>query len=147
MAQQHKRRHLSSDELSPCVGRLSVGCTQTHVANVLGVSQSVVSRAWIRYHAFGTAVRRHAGGRERATTRRKDCFIALQACRNRFSSARPLHSDLLNTTEPMSASRLSGTDCMMSFFATEDPAFVFHSLRNTDATIGLCSKSCELDRC
>ena len=39
--------------------------------------------------------------------------------------------------EPMSASRLSVTDCMMSVFAPENPTFVFHSLRNTDTTIGL----------
>ena len=56
---------------------LEGGCMQTHVANVLGVSQSVVSRAWIKYYAFGTGVRRHAGGRKRATTHRKECFIAL----------------------------------------------------------------------
>jgi hypothetical protein len=34
--------------------------------------------------------------------------------------------------EPMSAFRLSRTDSMTSIFATEDPAFVFHSARNTD---------------
>ena len=132
MVQQHQRHHLSSDELTRCVGMLEGGCTQTHLANILGVSQSVVSRAWTRYHAFGTAMRRHAAGRQQATTHREDRFIALQACRNRFSSARSLRSDLLNATGTMSASRLSGTDCMMSIFATEDPAFMFHSLRNMD---------------
>jgi transposase len=98
MAQQRLRRHLSSDELSRCVGMLEGGCTQTHVANVLGVSQSVVSRAWTRYHAVGTAVRRHAGGRQRATTPREDRFLVVQACRNRFGSAQTLRSDLLNAT-------------------------------------------------
>ena len=98
MAQQRLRRHLSSDELSRCVGMLEGGCTQTHVANVLGVSQSVVSRAWTRYHAVVTAVIRHAGGRQRATTPREDRFLVVQACRNRFGSAQTLRSDLLNAT-------------------------------------------------
>ena len=93
MVQQRQRRLLSSDELSRCVGMLEGGCMQTHVANVLGVLHSVVSRAWIRYYMLGTAVRRHAGERQRAATHREECFIALQAC-----SARFLHSDLLNTT-------------------------------------------------
>ena len=73
---------------------LEGGCTYTHVANVLGVSQSVVSRAWIRYPAFGTVVR------QRAATQRENWkpFTTLQACWNRFSSTRSLRSDLLNAT-------------------------------------------------
>jgi hypothetical protein len=62
---------LVEDELSHCC----VGM-QIHVANVIGVSQCVVSMAWIRYHVFGTAVRRYAGGR-RATTPREDRFLTL----------------------------------------------------------------------
>ncbi|KAL8624701.1 hypothetical protein ACOMHN_038247 [Nucella lapillus] len=50
MAYQQQRLHVTSDELSFCVGMLDSGCTQTHEVQTPGVSQSVVSRAWIHYH-------------------------------------------------------------------------------------------------
>lgn len=98
MALHRQRRHLSSDELSFCVGMLQGGCTQTHVAQTLGVAQSVVSRAWTRYQAFGTAARHHAGGQHRATTPREDRYLLVLARRQRSINATQLRSDLLNAT-------------------------------------------------
>ena len=98
MAQQRQHIHLDSDELMFCIGLLEGGCTQRYVANYLNVSQSVVSRAWTRYQAFGTPTRRHAGGRQWATTQREDSFLILQARRNRFQRAPFLRSQLINAT-------------------------------------------------
>ena len=44
MADGRLRRHLSQDEMNRGIGMLHSGFSQRHVANVLGVSQSVVSR-------------------------------------------------------------------------------------------------------
>ena len=44
MADRRLRRHLSQDEMNRGIGMLHSGLSQRHVANVLGVSQSVVSR-------------------------------------------------------------------------------------------------------
>ena len=46
MADRRLRRHLSQDEMNRGIGMLHSGLSQRHVANVLGVSQSVVSRMW-----------------------------------------------------------------------------------------------------
>ena len=43
MADRRLRRHLSQDEMNRGIGMLHSGLSQRHVANVLGVSQSVVS--------------------------------------------------------------------------------------------------------
>ena len=48
MADRRLRRHLSQDEMNRGIGMLRSGLSQRHVANVLGVSQSVVSRMWNR---------------------------------------------------------------------------------------------------
>ena len=49
MADRRLRRHLSQDEINRGIGMLHSGLSQKHVANVLGVSQSVVSRMWNRF--------------------------------------------------------------------------------------------------
>ena len=41
MADRRLRRHLSQDEMNRGIGMLHSGLSQRHVANVLGVSQSV----------------------------------------------------------------------------------------------------------
>ena len=53
MADRRLRRHLSQDEMNRGIGMLHSGLSQGHVANVLGVSQSVVSRMWIRFITTG----------------------------------------------------------------------------------------------
>ena len=75
---------------------LEAGLSQREVARVLGVSQSVVSRMWTRFHLTGNVMHQHAGGRERTTTRAQDQFIALQARRHRFNNATTLRSELQN---------------------------------------------------
>ena len=53
MADRRLRRHLSQDEMNKGIGMLHSGLSQRHVANVLGVSQSVVSRMWNRFITTG----------------------------------------------------------------------------------------------
>ena len=62
MADRRLRRHLSQDDMNRGIGMLHSGLSQRHVANVLGVSQSVVSRMWNRFIMTGNVRHLHAGG-------------------------------------------------------------------------------------
>ncbi|GFW43343.1 hypothetical protein TNCV_2923911 [Trichonephila clavipes] len=64
-----QRSHLTDSEAWRVVGRLKGGQTQTEVAQVVGISQSVISRIWNRILGTGSAGRRSGQGRRRATTR------------------------------------------------------------------------------
>ena len=79
MADRRLRRHLSQDEMNGGIGMLHSGLSQRHVANVLGVSQSVVSRMWNRFITTGNVRHLHAGGRERSTNEVQDRFLVVQA--------------------------------------------------------------------
>ena len=97
MADRRLRRHLSQDEMNRGIGMLHSGLSQRHVANVLGVSQSVVSRMWNRFITTGNVRHLHAGGRECSTSEVKDRFLVVQARRHRFDNA-TLRRDFLNAT-------------------------------------------------
>ena len=80
MADRRLRRHLSQDEMNRGIGMLHSGLSQRHVANVLGVSQSVVPRMWYRFITTGN-LHLHAGGgggggRERPTNEVQDRFLS-----------------------------------------------------------------------
>ena len=90
------RRHLSQDEMNRGIGMLHSGLSQRPVANVLGVSQSVVSRMWNRFITT-VNVRRNGGG-ERSTNEVQDRFLVVQARRHRFDNATPLRRDFQNAT-------------------------------------------------
>ena len=66
MADRRSRRHLSQDEMNMGIGMLHSGLSQRHVASVLGVSQSVVSKMWNRLITTGNVRHLHAGGGENA---------------------------------------------------------------------------------
>ena len=91
MADRRLRRHLSQDEMNRDIGMLHSGLSQRHVANVLGVSHSVVSRMWNRFITTGNVRHLHAGGRERSTNEVQDRFLVVQARRHRFDNATTLH--------------------------------------------------------
>ena len=74
MADRCLRRHLSQDEMNRGIGMLHSGLSKRHVANVLGVSQSVVSRMWNRFITTGNVRHLHAGGRECSTNEFKTDF-------------------------------------------------------------------------
>ena len=74
MADRRLRRHLSQDEMNRAIGMLHSGLSQRHVANVLGVSQSVVSRMWNRFITTGNVRHLHAGGKNAQPMRFKTCL-------------------------------------------------------------------------
>lgn len=93
-----QRRHLNTADMNRPIGMLEPGRSQRQVANVFGVSQSVISRMLNRYQTFGRVDRRHGGGRQRVTTGRQDRFLIIQARRYRFQNATTLRNDLQNAT-------------------------------------------------
>ena len=99
MADRRLRRHLSQDEMNRGIGMLHSGLSQRHVANVLGVSQSVVSRMWNRFITTGNVRHLHAGGRERSTNEVQDRFLVVQARRHRFDNTTTLRKDFQNATD------------------------------------------------
>ena len=96
MADRRLRRHLSQDEMNRGIGMLHSWLSQRHVANVLGVSQSVVSRMWNRFITTGNVRHLHAGGAR--TNEVQDRFLVVQARRHRFDNATTLRRDFQNTT-------------------------------------------------
>ena len=98
MADRRLRRHLSQDEMNRGIGMLHSGLSQRHVANILGVSQSVVSRMWNRFITTGNVRHLHAWGRERSTNEVQDLFLEVQARRHRFDNATTLRRDFQNAT-------------------------------------------------
>ena len=98
MADRRLRRHLSQDEMNRGIGMLHSGLSQRHVSNVLGVSQSVVSRMWNRFITTGNVRYLHAGGRERSTNEVQDRFLVVQARRHRFDNTTTLRRDFQNAT-------------------------------------------------
>ena len=57
------------------VGLLESVVSQRRVAGILNVSQSVISRMWIRHLSNRDPSHRHGGGRDRSTTQRPDRFF------------------------------------------------------------------------
>ena len=92
------RRHLDAQDLARAVGMLQGHQNQRQVALQFGVSQSVISRAWTRYQQTGRVNRRHAGGRQRATTAAQDRYLMTSAARNRFANATRLQRNLREAT-------------------------------------------------
>uniref|UniRef100_A0A8C1VLX7 Transposase Tc1-like domain-containing protein n=1 Tax=Cyprinus carpio TaxID=7962 RepID=A0A8C1VLX7_CYPCA len=77
---------------------LQGGMTQRKVADTVGTSQSVISRAWNRFRRSGGVSRKHGGGRQRVATPNQDRYLTLHACRNRFMLAVSLQNDLQDAT-------------------------------------------------
>ena len=74
MADRRLRRHLSQDERNRGIGMLHSGLSQRHVANVLGVSQNVVSRMSNRFITTGNVRHLHAEGENAQPMRLKTDF-------------------------------------------------------------------------
>ena len=96
MPAQRQRSRLTTDELARAMGKLECGSSQRRVANVFGVSQRGLTRAWNCFQTYGSATQRHPGGRQRATTPREDLFLVVQATRHPFVNATTLRNDFGN---------------------------------------------------
>jgi transposase len=94
MNNNREYRHLSEIGVVKLVTLLQEGHSQQEVARRLGVSQSVVSRAWRRYRETGIYHRRQGQGRKRKTTYAEDRLLRISAKRKRFCTARELKNDL-----------------------------------------------------
>ena len=64
MPPQRQRRRLTTEELSRAMGMLECGFSQHRIANVVGVSQIVITRAWYRFQMSGSAIQCYADGRQ-----------------------------------------------------------------------------------
>lgn len=81
------RRHLSEPEVVRLVTLIEEGYSQHAVAIRMGVSQSVVSRAYARYQETNRYNRRPGQGCHRVTTPRDDRAIVQQVRREPFNNA------------------------------------------------------------
>lgn len=81
------RRYLSEPEVARLVTLIEEGYTHRAVADRMGVSQSVVSRAYARYLETAGYNRRPGQGRHRVTTRRDDRAIVRHVRREPFVHA------------------------------------------------------------
>lgn len=81
------RRHLSEVEVARLVTLIDEGYTQHAVAIRMGVSQSVVSRAYTRYQETNQYHRRPGQGRHRVTNARDDRTIVREVRRQPFVNA------------------------------------------------------------
>ncbi|GFW52031.1 transposable element Tcb2 transposase [Trichonephila clavipes] len=94
MSTMSQQSHLTDSEAWRVVGRLEGGQTQAEVAQAIGVSQSVISRIWNSFLETGSAGRRPAQGRRRATMPNGDRYLVLTARRHRNMNATLLQQHL-----------------------------------------------------
>lgn len=94
----HLRRHLNANEKVRVLTLLQEGRSQRYIANIVGTTQSVVSRLLRKHTETGNDLRRHGSGRRRKTTVAEDRFMRIQVLRNRTATARDVQRDLLRAT-------------------------------------------------
>lgn len=92
------RHKLTRDEANRAIGMLQSGRLQQEVANVLNVSQSVISRLNSRFNETGSVSERPRIGGPRKTTPAQDRFVTLSARGEPLSTCRHLSQRLLNAT-------------------------------------------------
>ncbi|PSN42011.1 hypothetical protein C0J52_08256 [Blattella germanica] len=85
------RHHLSSDQVEMVVRLQQRGERQVDIADLIGTSQSVISRVLSRFRDTGLVIRRPGSGSNRKTTPRQDLnddVTIIQARRTPFATAR-----------------------------------------------------------
>ncbi|GFT67538.1 transposable element Tcb2 transposase [Trichonephila clavipes] len=98
MSTMSQRSHLTDSEAWRVVCMLEGGQTQAEVAQVIGVSQSVISRICNRFLETESAGRRPGQGRTRATTPNEDRYLVLTARRHQNMNATFLQQHLRSAT-------------------------------------------------
>jgi hypothetical protein len=120
IANANIRRHL----LWWVIGMVQQGGIFRQVGAALGVHHTVFTTAWEGYRLYGTPARRHAGGRQRATTPAQDRLLVIQAHRARFSTATSLRNDLANAAESVFQRRRYVEGCMKVICGRKDLTYV-----------------------
>ena len=87
-------RRLTEAERWRAIGMLQTGSTQVQTANIMNISQSVVSRLWARYQRSGAVADMQRIWRPRSTSRLYDRLIVNQALRNRSLTSTDLQQYL-----------------------------------------------------
>ena len=85
------RQRLTDPQRWQAIGQLDRGECQVDVTARFGVSQSVVSHLYQRYHQTGEVMERHGRGRKRASSRADDLYIINQSLHSRTVSTPKLH--------------------------------------------------------
>ncbi|KAJ4449738.1 hypothetical protein ANN_01142 [Periplaneta americana] len=74
------------------------GESQVDIVDLIGISQSVISRVLSRFRETGLVTRRPGSGSNRKTTPRQDRHIIIQARRTPFAKARHIQQNLQKAT-------------------------------------------------
>ncbi|GFV09938.1 transposable element Tcb1 transposase [Trichonephila clavipes] len=93
-----QRKHLDDFLRGRIIGRLECGRNQLKVSEELGITQSVISRLWQRFQDDGNVNRCYSTGHLRVTTPNEDRYLAVNANRNRRSTASDLSRQLSSAT-------------------------------------------------
>ncbi|GFS95332.1 HTH_Tnp_Tc3_2 domain-containing protein [Trichonephila clavipes] len=83
---------------SRIIGRLECGRTQLEVSEELGIAQSVICRLWQRFQDDGNVSKCYSTGLPRVTTPNEDRYLAVNAKRNRRSTALDLSRQMYSAT-------------------------------------------------
>lgn len=102
------RRHLSAPEVAQLVTLVQEGYSYRQVGDRLGVSSSVVSRAYNRYLDTNRFERRPGQGRHRVTTRQDDRAIIRHALREPFAPANIIAQNFPNRHHQQQRQRRQG---------------------------------------
>ncbi|GFU59893.1 uncharacterized protein TNCV_4726571 [Trichonephila clavipes] len=88
------------DDLFTCriIGRLECKRTLLEVSEEFGITQSVISRFWQRFHDDGNVSRSCSKASLRVTTSNEDRYFAVTAKRNRQNTPQTCH---VSTLQPL----------------------------------------------
>jgi transposase len=105
------RVYLNKIQIARAVALIEEGHSRRRVAQMMNVSHSAISRAWIRHLAYGIVQRCPYPQRQRSTTPREDRLLTRWALQERRISARALQIDSWQVLEPEFLTKLFEIGC------------------------------------
>ncbi|GFU68647.1 uncharacterized protein TNCV_4982531 [Trichonephila clavipes] len=93
-----QRKRLGDFLRGRIIGRLECELTQLEISEELGIAQIVISRLWQRFQDDGNVSRCYSTGRHRVTMPNEERYLAVNAKRNRRSTASDLFRQLSSAT-------------------------------------------------
>lgn len=88
------RNRLAVNELQNIIRLINEGYSQSEVARIFHISQSVVSRTVHRFRETGTTAYRHGGGREQKLNARQRRYVVPRARRFRTQNSNLINNAL-----------------------------------------------------